>query len=852
MTTPNQSLPATIETLLGIGAFQVDEPGSTNYGQNIDDNFVKNLINGAATELSGAWSDVQAFLAQLETYLKTLPLDALQTLESFIPGTTSGDFSTVNNAVTTIINSLSLQSLRVTIDSFAGLLANSPLNPAKLGENLWPLGMFPPGSVAGSGVWVEDPDVTHSADSTGSVSVTADGTMKALRGIAVTVVAGQQVDLSVFAKWQGYVGTGAPIQLQVAQYSQAAGVIAPAGFATVSTLGPTTPAGDWAEISGTYTAPVDGSVNLIRGRLVVTAAATAGTINFDDATAVNRLIASWVSGLDDALQAMIARFQAIIDTAVQALTGSTTVGNTLADLLFALTNINPDNVGGVLGPGSIGGALIGAVNAIVGGLVGQTGTGAGIADLFNLFKQNSSNATQGSYAWQIQGIRDNTTTSSGFLPSGRANFDLTGSFFKATAPTIAVSQGVSAICIDRVTVSQALGVVSWCGYGNADITGFYVATWGWDAQTSKWDCVDISPNIVSELVAGTDPTDAEFMFYDLDTPVAQVATEDYRYEYIVVGTGTHHMIGETTGSWTPNHPTAKSSVYGFTRSAGVPTLGDSLSDSDFTAANPVPWTEVAINKGDAVGDTYDPEPVYFNEPGTVPIPKWANYVDVIVLGEGGPGASGTLGFYGNPGTPGAYNTTTWARGTHFSGISTVITFAGSAVSVPGYEIDATNGIAGSGTRLALLGKPVGNGPGAHDYNGLVADGGGDQSVLGGAGTTPGGAGNGGYWFGFAIAGGPGGPAAAWVQFRQDALDGETTGSGTGDITAPDAPTLSLIGVTQTTATLTTLSGYPQPTADGLAGVDSPREFGPITVVNFAPHGDADGTVQVPHKVPFTL
>lgn len=790
--------------------------------------------------------------------------DAYNALLDIPQGNISGLVSSLESILTTIIGGLgggnnlgsSFQGLIGDAQAALGTVVTSfsPVNPAQIGENLWPLGAFPYAiSISGSGVWVFDSAVTHTADSTGSVRVTADGSMKALRGIPTVVTAGQQVNVSVFTQWDGYVGTGTPIQLQIAQYNKVGSVETLVGIVTVTTLGPTTASSGWAELSGTYTAPLDGSVNLIRGRLMVTDAATAGTIWFDDASATSQIQSGSVGGLSDTLGGIVSRIQAVIDAAVQVLTGSSSIGNSMQDFMFALSNILPANVGGVLGPGTISDTIINTIESLIGGMVGQSGSGSGLADLFNIGKQVSSNASQGANAWQVLGIRDNTSTSSGFLPSGRSNFDLTAVAFASSAPTIAVTQAASAICYDRVPVSQPLGVVSWLGYGLTDITAFYVNVWKWDATSSSWDLAHHSPNIIGDLTDAASATSPVFLFYTLDTPLAQVATEQYLYEYVPVGSGTHHMVGQTTGSWVPNHPTAPVSQYGYTRdNTSTPDSPPStIAKADMAGADTVPWTECAVNEGSATADSYDPLEIYFNSDGTVPIPNWADYADVVVVGKGGDGAAGTVGSYGNPGTPGAYNATTWVRGTHFSGTSTVITFAGSSISIPSYSIAGTDGVDGSGTRLAVLGAPVGKGPGTFDYKGISATGGGDQTVFGGAGTTPGGAGNGGYWFGLYTPGGQGGSPAAWVQFRQAALAGETTGSGTG-LTAPDAPTLSLVGVTQSTITVTTLGGYPQPAANDLHGVDSPRAFGSMMVTHQAATGDADGTTEIPHKVPYTL
>lgn len=525
--------------------------------------------------------------------------------------------------------------------------------------------------------------------------------------------------------------------------------------------------------------------------------------------------AEWtVDVFEAAIQNLKNLWQLLIDTLHNALTGAATVLNTLEDLVGALLSIPFGNVIGVGGPANIGQSILGFVNHLVGGLVGVLGGTASLADVFNIGKEVSANASQGAYAWQVLGIRDNTSTSSGFLPSGRANFDLTASAFKATAPTISVTAAASAICYDRVTVSQPLGVVSWVGYGNTNITAFYINVWQAKADGS-WDLIHHSPNIVSELVGGTTAADARYMFYDLDTPVAQVATEHYLYEYVVVGTGTHHMIGETTGSWLPAHPSAPVSQYGFTRNntAAPNSPPSSIAKVDLVGANTVPWTEAAINRGDASTDAYDPLTVYFTESGSVPIPKWAGYIEVIPLGMGGNGANGGLvyGWFGLGGSPGKFNPGVWVRGVDFDDTVTVINFVRgdatndgtSTFSITGKTRSAAPGADATTNKLGA--NVVGTGPGVFHFNDEPYAGGGNQSAVGAAGVRPGGGGSGGNWI-TSHDGGPGAPGAGWVRFIQGDQPGGGPAPDGPDTTPPPAPALVIDDVTPSSITVHATGG----------------------------------------------
>ena len=93
-----------------------------------------------------------------------------------------------------------------------------------------------------------------------------------------------------------------------------------------------------------------------------------------------------------------------------------------------------------------------------------------------------------------------------------------------------------------------------------------------------------------------------------------------------------------------------------------------------------------------------------------------------------------------------------------------------------------------------------------EYNGIKADGGIDQYTEGGDGAGPGAGGAGGSWFGLYNAGGKGGPARAWVQFRQDP-NAEPPGTGEGDTTPPDTSALTAtVTATPTSFSLTNIHG----------------------------------------------
>lgn len=124
MTTPNQGLPSTIETLLGIDAYTAGDGTGTHYGQNIGADLVMSLINGGAPTLAQAFEDLPSFLVKLAEFLVTMPLDALKALRSFLPGTSADDFEDGPTAVNTIINALGLNHLKMTLTHFLAWVAD--------------------------------------------------------------------------------------------------------------------------------------------------------------------------------------------------------------------------------------------------------------------------------------------------------------------------------------------------------------------------------------------------------------------------------------------------------------------------------------------------------------------------------------------------------------------------------------------------------------------------------------------------------------------------------------------------------------------------------------------------------
>lgn len=667
--------------------------------------------------------------------------------------------------------------------------------------NLLPDGGFAAGAVAGNPWWTIDPAVTHGADSSGSAMVTFDGTPKALRSgrtptDRIPVSAGQKVVGTVFVTVQGYSGVGdPPILLQLVPFAGTT-QLAPV---TLDSYAP--PAADvaWHKMTNATAYTVPAGVTAYQLRIYVGDGALAGVGRFDDASFVQttQIEQSWISGLSDEFDFIKARWQALLDTFLAALTGLPIIGGTLADLLQALHLIPPDNVTGAAGPATIFDSIFAIIDALLGGFVGAPGsTGGSLADVTNVAGQIASQSAQGAYAWELVNQLNNTPVARGMLQAGRANYDITSAnTFLATTQTAALSVSFGLL------QSMPIGVISWYGYGSASVTAFYINVRKVDLSTGARTLVHHSANIAGTLVPGTTSANADWMFYSLPTPLAGSATDYYYVEFVPVG-GTHYIRGMNFADSIKDHPLSATPCYGtvVNYSTNSPT-SPPTSLPKATAAPTVPWVEFAPALG-SVADHHEPAIFTLVADGeSMPVPSWCNKLDAIPLSKGGDGHAGqTLNFVGEPGEPGKFAPVTWERGTHFSGDATLITFNvlsdGSAkLSIPGYSTTAAPGANGGGVGFGL--NPTGHGPGVLSYNGQKYMGGVDQRTAGGAGQNPGGAGAGGNGS-FFQAGGPGGRPAAWVCFRKEAVAGESSG---GDTTPPNMAGLH-VAFTASTSSIT--------------------------------------------------
>lgn len=174
-----------------------------------------------------------------------------------------------------------------------------------LHPNLLTAGNFPnAASIADNPIWTFDPTVSRTGDGTGSAKVTANGTDRVLRSNLIGVSAGDTIDLSAWVKWSGLIFTGSPLQLSVRQFLGNTMV----SDVAIASLTPGGSSGGFTKLSGTYTAPA--GVDRVYTRVVVTAAATAGTVWYDDGSSnkTGLLQIPWMQNLPEAFDGLTSLF----------------------------------------------------------------------------------------------------------------------------------------------------------------------------------------------------------------------------------------------------------------------------------------------------------------------------------------------------------------------------------------------------------------------------------------------------------------------------------------------------------------------------------------------------------------
>ena len=488
---------------------------------------------------------------------------------------------------------------------------------------------------------------------------------------------------------------------------------------------------------------------------------------------------AFLDSLTDALTGFTTTddFQGLVDTIWQSLTMTTATGKLYGDLLDALRNIPSGSVLGVGGPLNIGDSMQQTWDKWVSGLVGSLGTGAGLADLFNLGSDISSRASLGMFSWDILGIRNNKSLNSGFLPTSESNIALDKIALQASAPTFALTQSTAITAYQRIAESADKAAVSWMGSGVTNVNNAYVNIFQMDPATGLSTLVHASADIAGLLSATM-----QYNVYTLPTALPVVAGEIYGIEIAIRGAGTHTVVGQST--WLPAHPTVFPQKMSSVRNSGTSAPPSTIAHSSLTYSSNVPFVEFAVTAGDP-GLPHSPVIEFYNALGTVTrvIPTWCNVVQVVTVGGGGGGRQGSaLGVWGEGGDAGTWVTGTWTRGTDFTGspsISITINAGGSGgnvgsggsggaggtavASISGHSVTGTGG--GGGTSLGAKSNNPGGSPGNQTYDTIVYVGGGVQNTAGAAGAAPGGGGAGGNNNSSQF-GGAGAAGGVWLRFKQ--------------------------------------------------------------------------------------
>ncbi|AVO21624.1 minor tail protein [Mycobacterium phage MooMoo] len=703
------------------------------------------------------------------------------------------------------------------VGSIAHLLTQ--LNPGAFSTdrpNLLPSPNFEDGSIPMNSVWSVDLSKSRAADGTGAAKIILDGTPKPPLWSGrtpedqVLVAEGQTITASVFVSHEGYVGSGAAVLLQVRPY--VGGVAQPP--VTVAEYIPASGDAPWpgVELTGTYVVP-EGVTGLQHG-IAPTVGAAAGTFWFDAAKLVQsgKIQQSWVDQLPETLQDLLGRWQLLVDTIIGAVTGvASGISHTLEDLAQALTSINPANILGVLGLGNIAEAIQEFLDALVGGLVGQPGSGATLPDLFNTILKIASQSARGDFAWIIHGVSTNKPVDKGKLPSGDANYP-----YSNANTWIPVTQTATLAITYRAGKSEPLGVIGYLGKGSTGLSGLYINVRKIDPVTGARVLVHHSPNLASLLPVG-DAVD--WVYYELDNPLPREISDEYEIQIVPVGSGTHYVRGYDDDDDIPDHPYAnvKSDAAVRDESANPDNPPLSIAKSAVVRSSRVMWIETAVDTGTG-SDHHDPAIVYLGSVETsIPKPKWANAFDLIGVGGSGAGRQASLAQFGEGGSPGKFNAATYVSGEHFDADDDiVIAFTPGAAgkggtgvggkggdtvfTFPGYELVCDGGAGGDS--LGLIGKPVGIGAKSLEYNGELYVAGGDQKVPSGNGVAPGGGGNGGDRF--FNNGGHGALGGGWVRFYK--RDVTTEVPPPLDTTPPTPPTTEVVSKTFSTITVRAVGG----------------------------------------------
>lgn len=645
---------------------------------------------------------------------------------------------------------------------------------------------IPPGD-GEPGEWFWDTE-NGRGDAPGCSAIVGNGQYAELIGQPVAVAAGQSINPSVYVDWDGDTDISpgsAPARLLVVEFAGQQRV----GEHVVGELAPTG-ASDWNHrIVGEAPYTVPDGVDMVALAVAVTEDLLAGTVRFDDSldTPVGNILQEWITNLPQDLSDLRDRIEQALATFIEALQGVIPDLPGFGDLLDLvrdlLQRIPPLNILGVGGPQNIGASLQETWNQFVGGLVGQIGETAGLSDLFNIGREISSRASLGAFSWDVLGIRTNKGFDSGFLDSTEAPFALSSVAFASTAPTFTVSQSASTILFHRFNESGPFGVVSWQGQGNTNITAFHVNVWRMDTTDGSLELVHRSPNLLGDLSS----TLAAHAYEFSDAGIEREPGDVFGAELEVVGTGTHEVVGQQT--WLPDQLVFPRR-WAATRNTGGNAPPSTIAGESVTYSPNTPFVEFGVAMA-GVPIPHRPETTYFNQPGaqpTLPVPSWADVVDLIPVGAGGGGGGSVGALTGQGGEAGQFNPVSLVVGVDIKPgtVISVVVGAGGSGGIIGQSgsaggnttvtyidmddqeqtVTAAGGVGGGPGPVPAPGNDnnqFGSSPGSVTVDGIEYRGGG--SAWSSLGAPPGGGGSGALpW----LLGYEGAPGAAWIVTRQEA------------------------------------------------------------------------------------
>jgi hypothetical protein len=488
--------------------------------------------------------------------------------------------------------------------------------------------------------------------------------------------------------------------------------------------------------------------------------------------------------IDDAMVREETASKNIIDTLGDTLALTSGGSYSLLDIAGLFSAFPNALITGYGGPGNAAATWQATWDQIISGSVGTIGTGSSLSDLFNIFFQISSNAAQGPMAFNLFGGLNNTRAFfRGRLPSSDTTLPIAQMMFNKntsgvpTTPTFSITQAGGAYTVWQIIQQDATkAVLQWRGHLTGSNTDFRVRVLKMSATNGTVTPQQVSGNLIGALSV----TPGDYATWTFGTPIDMVAGDIMGYEFQLIGSGAYNMVGDQTWDTTP-HPTVFPQRMASIRSgSGTNTaLGSSYAHlSGFAYTDKIGVVECAISTGNPPAPH---APQLLNTTGvgsgTVPVPDWANTVQLIVIPGGGKGypGSSTAGIVGQGGQAGTIGTLILTRGTHFTTGAIVDYNAGagstgsgggtSSAGIGANTVSRTGGTDGSGWTTGSA--QYGQSPGTTTVDSVPYQGGAQQTSGGADGNVAGGGGaGGGYGPFFPPAGGNGARGIVWIRFKQ--------------------------------------------------------------------------------------